>query len=376
MNSRERILKAIHHEEPDKVPSFELSIDNLAICKHFGEEYVFQGLIESFEKTYTLCKGDIQMLTDTILKATESRSYMKNTLKKHLNLYSRIGIDMSTVPLTGYILFPKICHKDYFVDEFGRVFDLKKNPTDNMDIAYYKSGYFSNFQDYKEFEAPDPEDPRREKYYKMMKKVGKEYSGMIIPSIWSVFEATWQSFGFTNFSKLLASEHKLEQVFNERGQFTLDLVKTLIKWGEDGLILLYDDYGYKSGLLMSPKKYREYVLPWIEKICNYAHDHGVKIILHSCGEIFEVFKDIVEIGVDAVHPLEPTTANPDYDIFKLYEKYKDEITFIGNVSPQDLASKDPEYIRKYTKNLIQKLGPGGGYILSSGHSINPAIKLE
>lgn len=376
MNSQERILTSMNHEEPDKVPSFELSIDNLAICKHFGEEYVFQGLIKSFEKTHMLCKGDIQMLTDTILKATESRSYIKNTLKKHLNLYSNIGIDMSTVPLTGYILFPKICHKDYFVDEFGRVFDLKKNPSDQMDIAYYKSGHFSDFQDYKEFETPDPKDSRREKYYKMMKKIEKEYQGIVIPSIWGVFEATWQSFGFTNFSKLLASEHKLAQVFEERGQFTFDLVKTLIEWGEDGLILIYDDYGYKSGLLMSPKKYREYVLPWLEKICNYAHEKGVRIILHSCGEIYELFKDIVEIGVDAVHPLEPTTANPQYDIFKLHEHYGDEITFIGNVSPQDLASKKPSNIRKYTKKLIKNLGPNGGFILSSGHSINPAVKLD
>jgi uroporphyrinogen decarboxylase len=378
MDARERILSAMDHKEPDKVPSFELSIDNLAICKHFGEEYVFQGLIESFKKTHALCKGDIQTLTDTILKATESRSYIKNTLTKHLNLYEKIGIDMSTVPLTGYILFPKICHKDYFIDEYGRIFDLKKNPTDKMDIAYYKTGHFSNFQEYKKFDPPDPENPRREKYYKMMKKREKEYDGeiFVIPSIWGVFEATWQSFGFTNFSKLLASEHKLEQVFEERGQFTLDLVKALIKWGEDGVILIYDDYGYKSGLLMSPKKYRDYVLPWIEKICNYAHEHGVKIILHSCGEIHDLFKDVVEIGIDAVHPIEPTTANPNYDIFKLDEKYGNEITFIGNVSPQDLSSKDPSYIREYTKKLIQKLGPDGGYILSSGHSINPAVKLE
>ena len=127
---------------------------------------------------------------------------------------------------------------------------------------------------------------------------------------------------------------------------------------------------------MSPKKYREYVFPWIKKICNYAHEHEVKIILHSCGEIHDLFKDMVEIEVDAVHPIEPTTANPNYDIFKLNEKYGNEITFIGNVSPQDLSSKDPSYIQEYTKKLIHKLGPAGGYILSSGHSINPAVKLE
>jgi uroporphyrinogen decarboxylase len=378
MNARERVLTAINHEEPDKVPSFELSIDNLKICNHFGEEYVFQGLIESFQKTYDLCNGDIETLTSTILKATETRSYLKNTLKKQLDLYTKIGIDMATIPYTGYILFPKKCFKDYFIDEYGRIFDLKKNPTDGMDIAYYKSGYFNNFEEYTEFEQPKADDPRRKKYFKAMKKIEKTYNGkvFVIPSIWGIFESTWQSFGFTNFSKLLISEHKLERVFSDRGQFAVDLVRTFIKWGEDGMILIYDDYGYKAGLQMNPKKFRQYVLPWIEKICSIAHENGIKIILHSCGDIFPIFKDIVEIGVDAVHPIEPTTANPKYDIFKLYQQYGEELTFIGNISPQALANKSSEYIREHAKKLINTLGPDGGYLLSSGHSINPAVKVE
>ena len=64
------------------------------------------------------------------------------------------------------------------------------------------------------------------------------------------------------------------------------------------------------------------------------------------------------------------------NIFKLKEKYGDRLCFMGNVSPQDLADKDEEYIRAYCKKLIQKVGAGGGLILGSAHSINPAIKLE
>ena len=46
------------------------------------------------------------------------------------------------------------------------------------------------------------------------------------------------------------------------------------------------------------------------------------------------------------------------------------------MSPQDLADKNPDFIENYTKNLIKKLAPGGGFILSSGHSINPSVRLE
>ena len=111
-------------------------------------------------------------------------------------------------------------------------------------------------------------------------------------------------------------------------------------------------------------------------MCDTAHKAGVKFFLHSCGDIFEIFEPILECGVDLIHPLEPTTSNPDYNIFKLHEQYGDRITFVGNVSPQDLADQPPEVIANYVKSLIKTLAPGGGFILSSGHSINPAVKLE
>lgn len=378
MDAKERVLMAMDHKEPDRVPSFELSIDNLKICEHFGQEYVFQGLVKSFKDTYELCDGDLETFTSTILSATETRSYIKNTLKQHLNLYQKIGIDLSVVPFTGYILFPKYCFEDYFIDEFGRVFDLRRNPADMMDIAYYKTGHFNNFEEYEAFEPPDPKEKRREKYFKAMKKIEGQYEGnvCVIPSMWGIFEPTWQSFGFSTFSKLMKARKKMEKIFNDRGQFALSLVETFIEWGEDGAILIYDDFGYKSGLLMGPRLFKDYVIPWIDRICTLAHENGVKIILHSCGDIFEIFDDLVNTGIDAVHPIEPTTSNPEYDIFKLNQKYQGKLTFIGNVSPQDLANKTPKFIEKYTLKLIEELAPGGGFILSSGHSINPAVKLE
>lgn len=378
MNAKERIITTLNHEEPDKVPSFELSIDNLKICEYFGEEYVFQGLQKSFKDTYEISGGDVEKMTSTILMATETRSYLKNTLKRHTELYRKIGIDLALVPFTGYILFPKKCYQSYFIDELGRIFDLKKNPSDQMDIAYYREGAFSTLEDYEAFKPYAPDDSRREKYFKQMKKTEEGYRGEIylIPSLWGIFESTWQAFGFPNFARLLMQKEKIKKIFDDRGKFALELVKTFMDWGEDGVILIYDDLGYKSKLLISPKQLRDFVVPWIRKICETAHKRGVKIILHSCGEVFHIFDDLVKAGIDAIHPIEPTTSNPEYDIFKLHQKYGKELTFIGNVSPQDLADKEPEYIKQYTEKLIKNLAPGGGYILSSGHSINPSVKLE
>ena len=247
-----------------------------------------------------------------------------------------------------------------------------------MDIFYYRDGIYKNFEEYEAGIKPDPDNPRREKYFKAMRKKENESEGKIaiIPAVWGVFEPTWQVFGFSTFSKLLTNPRKIKIVFDRFGKFLVDLIKTFIKWGETDAIMIMDDYGYKSGLLMSPKDYNKYVIPWLNELCKVAHKAGLKVVLHSCGEISKILDDVIKAGIDGLHPIEPTTANPEYNIFKLKEKYGDKITLIGNVSPQDLADKEVDYIMEYTKKLIKEVAPEGGYILSSGHSINPAVKLE
>ncbi|MCK4238920.1 MAG: hypothetical protein KAX33_07355, partial [Candidatus Lokiarchaeota archaeon] len=142
------------------------------------------------------------------------------------------------------------------------------------------------------------------------------------------------------------------------------------------MVILWDDYGFKNGLFMSPINYRKYVFPWIKQICDAAHKQDCKILLHSDGDLMEIFEDIINCGVDVLNPIESTTANPDYDIFKLNKKYGDKITFCGNLSPIMLAIGEISEIEDYAKRLIRELAPGGGYIFSSGHSINPAVTVD
>jgi uroporphyrinogen decarboxylase len=99
-------------------------------------------------------------------------------------------------------------------------------------------------------------------------------------------------------------------------------------------------------------------------------------MLHSDGDLLTVFEDMVKCGVDIIDPIESTTANPDYDIFKLNERYGDKITFSGNLSPIMLAFGEIQEIEDYAKRLIRELGPGGGYLFGSGHSINPAVTID
>ncbi len=371
MDAKERVLKAINHEEPDQIPSFEVSIDNLKIYTHFGLKYGYQGNGDLLKKTYDLLKGDTKFLKKFIDKSNK----VSDTLTPAIELYMKAGVDLCPIYITN---LPVFYEREGIIDDYGRRMHFKKNPADNMDILYYMGGTFNTIEDFEQFPPMDPDDPKRETIFKNAKQIEEKYKGKIytIPSIGGIMEGTWQCFGLDKFSKFFARPKILRQIFDDRGKFAVEIIKRMIDWGEDGMIFMGDDYGFKNGLLMSPRYYEQYILPWLKRMCDIAHKAGVKFFLHSCGDILDIFESIIECGVDLIHPIEPTTANPDYNIFKLHQKYGDRITFVGNVSPQDLADQSPKVIEKYVKKLIKNLAPGGGFILSSGHSINPAIKLE
>ena len=378
MDAKERVLKAINHEEADRVPYWEASIDNLKICEHYGTKYGFQGVKGYIKMMYYLSFGSTKLLTKYIRMATRRKLVIKTGLKRYAKLYSRVGIDFMVTPLT---LFPVKYDTRGWVDDHARRFDFKEVPGDDIEFNYYSGGVLKDFEDYENFyqQYPlDPDDPYRETNYKVSKEIETMYKGKLyfMPAIFGMMESTWEGFGIENFSRMLARRKQIKKIFDDKGKFALELTKKVIDWGEDGAILMFDDYGYKKGLFMSPKSYREYVIPWLKRICDTAHKGGIKVLLHSCGDVYLILEDIINAGVDALHPIEPTTANSEYDIFKLKEKYGDKLCFVGNVSPQDLSDKTPDDIREYTKKLLKYVAPGGGFILSSGHSINPAIKLD
>ena len=340
-----------------KVPSYEGTIDNLEIYGYYGCKYPYKGINSKI----------IRFLAKTFKKQAT-----KIGLKRIFKLYSKIGIDLFCVPING--LIPIIQTKSGFIDEMGREFKIYKDPKYNIETIYYTNGVFKTFEDYKQFPKPKADAPLKKYIFNISKKLERKYNVFAGFLVLGVFESVWQSFGLENFVRL--SDYEKKKIIKKRGVYLLDQIIQIAKWNDfkKGIIFISDDYGYKNGLFMNPEFYREYIIPSIRSACYMAHIYNLKVIMHSCGDIYEIFDDLVKAGIDAIHPIEPTTANPDYDIFKLHEKYGDKICFIGNVSPQDLAEKEPEYIYNYTMKLLEELYPN--LILSSGHSINPAVKLD
>ncbi|MDD1778453.1 MAG: hypothetical protein LUQ65_09830, partial [Candidatus Helarchaeota archaeon] len=323
MDAKERMLKAINHEEADRVPSLELSIDNLRVYKHYGSKYSMQSMGPLSKAMHYLFLGSSKLTSKVLVGSMSKKIALRAALKNIDKLYAQIGIDLSIISLA---LYPISFDKTGYIDEYARRMEFKKNPEDGMSIDYYRGGVLKEFEDFKTFYEEHPLDPDaliRKNAYTVAKEFEAKRKGRLyyIPTVMGMMESSWEGFGLEIFSRLLTKRKEIKEIFDQRGQFAVELTKRIIEWGETGAILIFDDYGYKKGLFMSPKNYRDFVFPWLTNICDVAHKGGLKVILHSCGDIYTILEDLIKCGVDAIHPIEPTTANPDYDIFKLKEKY-------------------------------------------------------
>ena len=321
---------------------------------------------------YNLSLRNEKRLTSIIQKLGNSKFFMRILLERQYSLYSKIGIDLFCLPLD---VFP-IWMKDGFIDENGRKFRIYKDEDYNIDMLYSNGNFFDNYEEYRNFPNTDYNHPIKENLVKMSREMSKKYSVFTAYGISGLFESIWQGFGLTNFSKMLRKNKEiLRSIIDDKYSYNKSLIENIVEWNnyEEGVIFISADYGFKNGLITGSQFFRDEIFPKIKKLVDLSHKGNLKFIMHSCGDNLPIFDDIVKTGVDAIHPIEPTTSNPEYDIFKLHEKYGDKITFIGNVSPQDLAMKNGNHIYDYTKKLLTKLSPN--IILSSGHSINPSVRL-
>lgn len=133
----------------------------------------------------------------------------------------------------------------------------------------------------------------------------------------------------------------------------------------DGFVI-WGDVAYKNGLFFSPDYWREYFKPWVKTIADEAHKRGLPVIYHGCGNVYKIFEDYIEIGIDAYNPLE---AKAGMDVVDLRRQYGHRIGFCGNSNIQVWEKGDRDEIRG---EILRKLNAakGGGMIFQSDHSVS------
>jgi len=232
-------------------------------------------------------------------------------------------------------------------------------------------GIITTSEEFEQFRWPQTDEVDYSDFEKVQKLLPENMK--IIGQYGDIFTWTWDFMGFNTFSFALIDNPELvELIFNKIGSIVLSLFETIVTFDNIGAIFYSDDIAINTGLFVSPRVYRTYLFPWMEKIGDLCKKHKIPFIYHTDGDIWSVLDDLKACGVNALQPIEPQAMN----IVELKQKWGKDYCLVGNVDVDLLARGTKKQIENQVKYLLQNVAPGGGYCLGSGNTVPEYVPIE
>ena len=145
--------------------------------------------------------------------------------------------------------------------------------------------------------------------------------------------------------------------------------------GEVDMFMMGDDVGGQRGPLLSPEMWRRYFKDGFRTYCDIAHKFGLKVMYHSCGDVYALIPDFIECGLDMLQSLQPQATN--MDIKRLKQEFGKDLSFQGGMDIQQvLPLGTPEDVKKMVKYAADNAKSGGGYFFGTSHNIQADTAME
>lgn len=132
------------------------------------------------------------------------------------------------------------------------------------------------------------------------------------------------------------------------------------------IFFIGNDFGSQAGPLISPAMFRRFIGPHLLRLTSLAHDYGLKVMMHCCGSFALLMPAMIEAGIDGLQALQPATR--DMQPAHLKPNFGDKLLFNGCIDSQRvLIEGTPDLVRRTTREVIETMKPGGGYVVSATH---------
>lgn len=362
LTSRERVLCALNHEEPDTVPIF------------FGTSGVTTMLAPAYDrlKAHLGMTGETRVFWRALQYSLLDEEVMVRFRSDGRPLIA--GAAPSPHPDAGRELTPT-----RFVDGWGITWELRPGNT------YYEiSGpplADATINDLATYPWPDLGHPSRfvglDAQARAIQDAG--YAVVALSGI-SPFEYAYMLRGVEQWFRDLAGDPEFAAaLLRKLTDLMLAGVRGLL--AEAGshvdVVITGDDLGGQTGPLISPRMYRRLVKPLhAELLGEIKRLSKAKIFYHSDGNVYALLNDLIEVGVDLLNPVQ-VSAGDMGDTARLKREYGDRLSFCGAIDTQTvLPHGTTDDVRAEVRRRIRDLAPGGGYILASVHCIQPDVPPE
>jgi len=367
MTSRERVLTALEHREPDRVP-----ID-------LGGTVVSSIAVSTYEKLREYLK--LPKKDARIMELVQQIAFVDEDVMREL------GIDI--IPIFAN---PPSIYTPVFLDEGEKGISFKDEF--GATLRKPKGGFYFDWQEFPLSEPsidllekmpwPDPLDPARyrglREYAKRVRETTEYALFGMAPCGHDLLNQLFRVRGMENGLIDLIQNIDFAEAFLDR--MTETIIKAQIAFLDEvgelmDIHFAADDLAGQNGPLISPKTFRELIKPrWGRIIATIKSKTKAKVFFHSDGAIEEFIPDLIEIGIDIINPVQVSAKG--MDPAKLKKKYGKNISFWGGGcdTQRVLPYGTPAQVQEEVKRRIKELAPGGGFVFSAVHNIQPFVPIE
>ncbi|OIN97853.1 hypothetical protein AUJ66_02140 [Candidatus Desantisbacteria bacterium CG1_02_38_46] len=333
---KERFALVINNKEADR-PIVDLqTVDEI----RKGLKYHFQ--IDSDDKLLILFHVDVRSVPP---------DYIGSPLKKFP--------DGSVESVFGY-------RSKEIITSFGKSFQQVYHPLAEVNtIDDFRKKYSFPPYEYYDFEG--------------IKEKANKYSNYVLDAGWmSIWYLYFYLRGMEqSLIDMLLNKEFFHYVMRSISEYWKGYMKRVLESAEGSIdyVMTYEDFGTTEGLLVSLDNIRNDILIYYKDFAQFVYNYGAKFAFHSCGSIYPVIPDLINLGVSILDPIQVSAKGMEIKFLK--ERYGDKLTFRGGIDTTKLLPRGSrEEVKAKVKNTVDVLWKNGGYIFCSSNAINADTPIE
>jgi len=365
--SRERVLAALDHREPDRVPidlggnqtgihrgAYRKLIDRLGL----DEEIVIMDLVQQLAQPSERVLERLHVDTRYVA-AGGAKSFAGGVVRRERG--GRVWHD--------------------FTDEFGITWSMPDDEPFYFDISHSPLAGLS-LDEIRAYPFPKGDDPTRfEGLRDRALRLRNETPYAVISGISGVvYEICWYLRGLENlFIDMMTQPQVLEAIIDRTLGFWLDWFRLFLDEAGDvvDVIMIGDDLAGQNGPLFAPRIYRQIIKPRQKRLVRYIRSRTkAKIWYHTCGSVLEYLPDLLDNGIDILNPVQISAKG--MDPARLKAEFGDRLVFWGGgIDTQHVLPRaSPQEVREHVRRNIEAFKPGGGYVFNNVHNIQRDVPPE
>lgn len=364
MNSKERVLKTIAHEEPDRVPVGEWGIDHDHVSRIIGRHTYWRNRKDT---TIALWEG----------RRDEVVESLKNDC---VELVEKLDYDIVTVemvPPKGYMHPdpPRKIAEDTWEDSRGNIYRYAASNDSIICLSHPEPKEEVTEEDienaFKQVENMD------ESIFELIDFIGDRYGNekAVLGRDIDPYGVLMYPFGGDFNHQLIISKLAPDEV---KKMYALGLAyntKIIQHYAEHNVIIGMEgyDFGMNTGCIMSPATINDVFMPFLKLLCDELKQNGLIPFFHSCGRIWEILGGFVEAGFKGYQSIQ-ASAGMEWKAVK--EKYGRKLTLWTGVQCETLVSGSLDDVEKEVMQALKDLMPGGGFIFGSTNSVQYGAKTD